>query len=212
MQRSTYGGLDMIRCVISDLGKVLIFFDNSIFYRRMAAISRLDVEEIASRVNVHSEISQAFDTGRLSPGEFYRKAREVLEVEMSEPDFFAAYNDVFSLNPPVVDALNRLRPRLSRMVMLSNTDVARFGFISDRFPEVHLFDDYVLSYEVGYVKPDPRIYELALDRAGIPPDECVFIDDRSENIEAARGLGIETIHFLEGTDLPSAIERLGILP
>jgi epoxide hydrolase-like predicted phosphatase len=203
---------DMIRCVISDLGKVLICFDNSLFYRRMAAVSRLDVDEIAKRVNVHSEIGQAFDTGRLSPREFYQGALEVLDVEMSERDFFAAYNDVFTLNLPVIDTLSRLRPRLSRMVLLSNTDVARFGFIRDRFPEVLFFDEYVLSYEVGFIKPDPRIYELALEKAGVPPDECVFIDDLRENIEAARRWGVETIHFLEGADLRSAFEQLDIQP
>lgn len=202
----------MIRCLISDLGKVLIFFDNAIFYRQVAAVSPLDVDEIAKLVNVHSEIGQAFDTGKLTPGEFYQKALEVLRVEISDRDFFAAYNDIFALNPPVISTLSRLRRRLSRMVMLSNTDAERFGFIRDRFPEVMFFDDYVLSYEVGFIKPDPRIYGLALDKAGVPPDECVFIDDRSENIEAARQMGMETIHFLEGTDLPSALKHLGLDP
>ncbi len=202
----------MIRCVISDLGKVLIFFDNSIFYRKLAAFTPFDVKEIAARVNVHSEIGEAFDTGRLSPQGFYEKALEALEAELSCEDFFAMYNDVFSLNRPVVDILSRLKALSCRMVMLSNTDVERFGFIRNRFPEVMLFDHYVLSYEEGYMKPDPRIFVVALGKAEAAPAECVFIDDRSENIEAARRLGMHAIHFLEDTNLRSALNELGLEP
>jgi FMN phosphatase YigB (HAD superfamily) len=97
------------------------------------------------------------------------------------------------------------------MVMLSNTDVMRFGFIKDRFPEVLLFDEYVLSYEVGYVKPDPRIYEIAVDKAEVSPNECLFIDDRRENIEAARQLGVQTIHCREDSDLEASLRTLGLV-
>lgn len=200
----------MIRSVISDLGKVLIFFDNSIFYHKIAEHTPFDTQEIAARVNVHSDIGQAFDTGRITPRGFYEKALEVLQTVLSYEDFFALYNDVFSLNPPVVDTLNRLKPTY-RMVMLSNTDVMRFGFIKDRFPEVLLFDEYVLSYEVGYVKPDPRIYEIAVAKAEVSPNECLFIDDRRENIEAARQLGIQTIHCLEDSDLEASLRTLGLV-
>jgi len=200
----------MIRSVISDLGKVLISFDNSIFYNKIAEHTPFDAQEIAARVNVHSDIGQAFDTGRITPRGFYEQAREALQSALSYEDFFAMYNDVFSLNPSVVDTLNRLKPTY-RMVMLSNTDVMRFGFIKDRFPEALLFDEYVLSYEVGYIKPDPRIYQIAVDKAEVSPNECLFIDDRRENIEAARQRGIQTIHFLEGADLEASLRDLGLI-
>jgi putative hydrolase of the HAD superfamily len=200
----------MIRSVISDLGKVLISFDNSIFYNKIAEHSPFDVQEIAARVNVHSDIAQAFDTGRITPRGFYEKALEVLQVTLGYEDFFALYNDVFTLNPEVVATLNRLKPKY-RMVMLSNTDVMRFGFIKDRFPEVLLFDEYVLSYEVGRTKPHRRVYEIAVDKSEVSPNECLFIDDRQENIEAARQLGIQTIHYLEGSDLGASLRTQGLV-
>ena len=56
----------MIRSVISDLGKVLILFDNSIFYNKIVEHTPFDTQEIAARVNVNSDIGQAFDTGRIT--------------------------------------------------------------------------------------------------------------------------------------------------
>ena len=200
----------MIRSVLSDLGKVLILFDNSIFYNKIVEHTPFDTQEIAARVNVNSDIGQAFDTGRITPRGFYEQALEALQAALSYEDFFALYNDVFSLNSPVVETLNRLKPTY-RMVMLSNTDVMRFGFIKERFPEALLFDEYVLSYEVGFIKPHPRIYQIAVDKAEVSPNECLFIDDRAENIEAARQLGIQTIHFLEDSDLEASLRDLGLV-
>jgi HAD superfamily hydrolase (TIGR01509 family) len=200
----------MIRSIISDLGKVLILFDNAIFYRKISDFSCHSLSEIAARVNVHSSIARDFDTGRLSPRQFYAAACKALEADVGYDEFFAMYNDVFTLNPLIVKILDRLKS-LHRMVLLSNTDVARFGFIRQRFPEVMLFDAYVLSYEVGSSKPDRRIYEAALEKAQAAPRECVFIDDRLENITAARVLGIQTIHLLEQTDLEKELHDLGVL-
>jgi putative hydrolase of the HAD superfamily len=57
------------------------------------------------------------------------------------------------------------------------------------------FDVVVISYDVGCAKPDPRIYQIALDRLGVAARDALFVDDRVENIEGARRLGIDTLHF-----------------
>ncbi len=201
--------LTMIRSVISDLGKVLITFDNSIFYRRIAAYSPIPVDEIAGMVNVYSDVGRAIDTGKLSPQGFYARVKEILQVELPFEEFASIYNDVFASNVPVIEVMNKLKHKY-HLVMLSNTDVMRFGFIRERFPEVMIFDDYVLSYQVGCIKPDPEIYQLALKKAQADPEECVFIDDRPENIAAAEDLGIRTILFLENTDLETELTSLGL--
>jgi putative hydrolase of the HAD superfamily len=57
------------------------------------------------------------------------------------------------------------------------------------------FDEMVISAEVGLVKPDPRIYQLAVDRLGVAPADAVFIDDFSRNVEGAQAVGLHAIHF-----------------
>ncbi len=199
----------MIRSVICDLGKVLITFDNSIFYRKIAVYSPIPDEEIAGMVNVYSDVGRAIDTGKLSPQGFYERVKEILQVELSFEEFAAIYNDVFAANAPVIEVMSKLKNKY-RLVMLSNTDVLRFGFIREKFPEVMIFDDYVLSYQVGCIKPDPQIYQLALQKAQAGPKECVFIDDRPENIAAAEDLDIHTILFLDDTDLEAELYSLGL--
>lgn len=199
----------MIRCVISDLGKVVLFFDNHIFFRRIARYCPYSAQDIAGRVHHHLDLVRAFDRGKISAPDFYKEVVQRLEARIEKDAFFQIYNDVFSLNLPVLDLLRNLRTGY-RMILLSNTDEERFGFIKKRFPEIFLFDDYVLSYEVGYMKPHPQIYREALAIAGVSAAECVFLDDLQANIEGAKGVGMNAILYEPRTDLTAEMKRLGV--
>jgi putative hydrolase of the HAD superfamily len=58
-----------------------------------------------------------------------------------------------------------------------------------------LFDAVVISYEVQLAKPEPEIYRVTLDRLGVEPAAALFVDDRLENIDTARELGLQTLQF-----------------
>lgn len=199
----------MIRCVISDLGKVVVSFDNSIFFAKMAECCPYSKEDVDNLTTTHFYLIELFDKGELTPHEFYRRVIETFKADIDYEKFFSIYNDVFSLNPEVLNILKKLKGRY-RLVLLSNTDVMRYGFIKKRFPEILIFDDYVLSYEVGAMKPDPQIYRVALKRARAKPEECVFIDDIKENVDAAIGLGIRGIVIEPQTDLRAALQEFGL--
>ena len=200
----------MIDTVVSDLGNVLLFFDNTIFFRRMAAYTDRPVEEIRRVTHENVDLLARFECGRVSPREFYEHARGLLDARATSEEFYAAYNDVFSLNPPAIAALRRLKPG-RRMALLSNTDVRRWTFIKGRFPEILFFDAYALSFEAGVMKPDPAIYRRALAGVGAAPGQAVFIDDLAENIEAARRLGMAAIHVGPGTDLAAELAKFGLV-
>jgi epoxide hydrolase-like predicted phosphatase len=199
----------MIRAVISDLGKVVLWFDNSVFYRKMTAWSLLSADEIRELVHKSLEFVELFDLGRLTPREFYERVIAKLGAKVGYDDFMAAYVDVFSINQPVLEIMKRLRGKY-RLVLVSNVDVVRYGFIKKKFPELMVFDDYVLSYELGVMKPDPEIYRIALEKARALPAESVFIDDMMENIEGAEALGIRSVLYGPETDLEKELGSLGL--
>lgn len=200
----------MINSIISDLGKVLINFDNSIFLKKMVEFTSFSFHEISSFVADHREIIRAFDSGKLTPSGFYNQVVKILKADISYGHFYRIYNDIFSLNQAAVDIMAKAKTSC-RMVLLSNTDEMRFGFIKKTFPEVLFFDEYVLSYQEGCMKPDFRIYRVAVQKAHAPADQCVFIDDRRENIEAAEELGIHAVHYHSPAALEAELSRLGVL-
>lgn len=201
----------MIKSIISDLGNVLIFFDNDIFFNKIVEYSPLSEDEVISEVLAHLELSRSFDMGKVTPDEFYLQATQIFKATVDKTTFFSIYNDIFSINMPIVGLLKSLQSGY-KLVLCSNTDVERFGFVKKKFPEVLLFDKYVVSYEVGFMKPHPRIYEAALEEAGTKPEESVFIDDREENIIAAEKLGLQTILLNPDTNLKHEFQKKGMNP
>ncbi len=199
----------MIRTIISDLGKVILWFDNKIFFRKIAAYCSCPEEKIKDVVHRQAEIVELFDTGRITPQQFYARATSELDASVSYEDFFAAYCDVFWLNPPVIELYKKLKGKY-RLILLSNTDVVRFSFIREKFPEILIFDACVLSFEAGVMKPHPRIYQEALKRAEAEVPACVFIDDMEENIRGAAVLGIKTILYKPGTDLEKELRAFSL--
>ena len=200
----------MIRCVISDMGKVILHFDRGIFYEKIARFCPYSKDEVKELTLKNFDIVVSFNEGTISPEEFYRQVISKLKARIEYDEFYAIYSDVFFLNSPVLSILKRLKGRY-KLILLSNTDVMHFTFIKKKFPEILIFDDYVLSYEVGAMKPDPRIYEVALKRTGFKPEECLFIDDMDENIKGAQKLGINVILMESRTDLEAALRGLSLL-
>jgi FMN phosphatase YigB (HAD superfamily) len=199
----------VIEAIISDLGNVLLRFDNSVFFRALSAHTDRSVEEIRTVTHENFDLLTLFERGAVSPLDFFRNAKNALEISVGYEEFFAAYTEgVFTLAPAVLDLYRRLKARY-RMVLLSNTDVIRWAHVKAKFPEILLFDEYVLSFEVGAVKPQPEIYLQALRAGGAAPERTVFIDDLPANVAGAEGVGMRGILCESGEDLELKLRELG---
>jgi 2-haloacid dehalogenase len=86
-----------------------------------------------------------------------------------------------------------------------------YSLARERFEFLGWFDDVVVSGEYGIVKPDPRIFELAIRRCELIPARTVFIDDTPVNIAAAREFGLHSLHFTGAARLRADLEKLGLL-
>lgn len=98
------------------------------------------------------------------------------------------------LDTGLVDTLRGLRGRYKTGIIsnaLSNTRAA----IADKWHLLDAFDVIITSAEVGVMKPDPRIFHIALQSLGMQPSEAVFVDDSAQNVEGARAVGMLAIQF-----------------
>jgi len=201
----------MIRTALFDMGKVLVWFDNSIFFRKLAALAGTAEEAVREAAHVKLELVRSFDRADITPADFKDRVCSAVGLSLSYSQFYDIFNDVFTLNPPALDIARRLKAAGLKLVLLSNTDPERAGFIRRRFPETQIFDVAILSCEVKLLKPDPAIFLLALERAGAAAEECVFIDDMSVNVDVARVMGITSILYeYDKTDLEAELKRLGL--
>ena len=111
---------------------------------------------------------------------------------------------------PNIDLIRRLRPAYKTAV-LSNADSTLKHALRESHGIADLFDDIVVSADVGMAKPDAQIYGLSAQRLGLAMDECVFIDDMPANVDAARAAGMHGVHFLVNEHvLESQLAELGV--
>jgi HAD superfamily hydrolase (TIGR01509 family) len=200
----------MIRTVISDLGRVVLWFDNNIFLRKLAGLSGRPAAELKAAVHNDLELIRRFDGGVVTPEGFRARVSEIAGVDIPYGEFYGIYNDIFTPNPPAIEVLGAVKAAGYRVLLLSNTDPERFAFVRRRFPEILFFDGYVLSYELKLLKPDPAIYRAAARLGGSEPGACVFIDDIEENVKGAVEAGLHGVLYRPETDLASELRRLGL--
>ena len=132
----------------------------------------------------------------------------------SEDEFFAKMREVSQvLYPGMIEFLRDLRaqgPRDNSTYMLSNESRELMEYRIPTFGLSGLFDAYLVSAYIALRKPEPAFFQCALDISQRQPDECVFIDDREENLEGARQVGIQGIRMKSPEQVIAELRRLGI--
>lgn len=116
--------------------------------------------------------------------------------------------DGIQRNPALLKEIKTLRKKC-KVGLLSNVGVGFWKRFSKEETEVY-FDDVVLSYQVGLVKPDAEIFKLATERLDVSPSECVFIDDDERNVRAAEKCGMKGIVYEWGMDIEKALGKFGV--
>ena len=130
----------MISTVISDLGRVVLWFDNNIFLHKLADAAGKPFSDVKAMVHGDLDLFRRFDGGAVTPRAVFEKVTGLVGADISYKAFFEMYNDIFSLNAPVVDVLANIKAAGYKTLLLSNTDSERFVFVRRRFPEVLFFD------------------------------------------------------------------------
>jgi putative hydrolase of the HAD superfamily len=100
-----------------------------------------------------------------------------------------------TVNPQMVAWQEQLRQSGFKRAILSNMGDAVHESIIVEHAWINTFDALIWSYQLGVIKPNPTIYRYALEKLNAQPEKTLFLDDRSENITAARALGIQAILF-----------------
>jgi FMN phosphatase YigB (HAD superfamily) len=94
---------------------------------------------------------------------------------------------------------------------ITNFSAEKWPIFCDQYDFTKLFQGVVVSGAEGLVKPDPAIYRLSFHRFAVAPQDCIFIDDRLENVEAARELGTAGHHFTDASFLETDLKTRGFL-
>jgi epoxide hydrolase-like predicted phosphatase len=167
------------------------------------AVKRLFREEPRAR-----ELVRGLETDGLTEDEFGERFGELLELDDRSRLIERMFGGI-RLDERMLDAVRGARAAGVRTGMVSNS-MGGASYDRSLFPE--LFDGVVISGEVGLHKPQPEIFLLGAERAGVAAGECVFVDDLRENCEGAEAVGMTAVlHRGADTTLPELERLLGVV-
>ncbi len=203
-----------VKAIIFDLGGVLINLDFSNFYNKIIIQSPLNKPQTPIMLEFFRQ-SDTYHQGNMTDDEFYQLACDLLQVCMlDQSDFFNAFNSIISgYNAEVAEIIKKIRDSNQyKLLALSNVNSSHWDFIIKKgWKFIDWFDECILSHETHLKKPNPKIFDYAIKRAGCKPKQIVYIDDGLNNIRSAKEMGIKGIKFTNSEDLLEELKKLNIL-
>jgi putative hydrolase of the HAD superfamily len=155
-----------------------------------------------------TNIVHDLETGRVTPEEFERQlTRQLVHADGSPVDAAGLLGRMFAgfrAEPAMVDVVRRAHAVGIKTALVSNS----WGFTYPREGWAGLFDQVVISGEVGLRKPDPEIYRLTAGKLGLRPADCVFVDDLAVNVRGAAAVGMIGVHHTTAEETTAELEVL----
>jgi 2-haloacid dehalogenase len=200
-----------INAIIFDYGNVLLEWNPRFIYDRYFPNDPEGMERFFKEVNF-ADWNLQQDKGRPFKEGVASLSREFPHYSHLIQAFHDQWVDsVGGSIAGTVDILKRLKRAGYPVYGLSNWSAETFPHMRERHDFFDLFDDMVISGEVGHVKPEPEIFQILLEKIGKPARECVFIDDSPSNIQQAQKLGFATILFQSPQQLESSLHDFKII-
>ena len=200
-----------IKAVVFDYGNVLLEWNPRYVYQRYFPNDPEGMEDFLKEIdfmewNVQQDKGRTFAEGVVALSKQFPHHAHLIQ----------AYHDhwidsVGEAYWETVDLIHQLKEKGFPIYGLSNWSAETFPYAREKFNFFELFDDMVISGAVGFVKPEPEIFQILLAKIGRPAEECLFIDDSLPNIQQANTMGFQTIHFVSPSQLRDTLVQLGLL-
>ncbi len=199
----------MIKACLFDIGNVLVDFDFRRTFDGLLHRTPRSMEEIRQRI---SGMIPELETGRMGSDAFASDLMEFIGGDLTHPEFLTAYNAIFQAIPQMWEVMEKVRARVP-VYLFSNTSELHETHLLQTFPDFARFHGGFYSWRLGYMKPDPGMYEAALTTLNLPAHEIAYIDDLLPNIETGRRLGFHCHQYdmARHDELVKFLTNLGLL-
>jgi len=197
-----------IEAVVLDLGNVLVFHDDPILFQRMSAWGGADPAQIRARM---LGLWDAINRGALAGDELRRTICEVAGANnpMEEAAFVELWNCHFRVHTEMLPILDKLL-ECTKVLLLTNVNELHWRYVRPLLPLLDRFHSLVVSYDEKMAKPDRGIFQLAIERAGVPADRIAYFDDVQAFVDVASSLGIAGRLFTDAPSFRCQLADLGV--
>lgn len=198
-----------INTIIFDLGGVVFHYDPRTRLREFSTFTGETEETVRKRL-IDSGYSLSCDLGQFKGERAYREGLKQLDHRMTMEHFREMWISAFKPNEEVIALVRRLKSHAAIAMLTNNSDLVREG-LEEAYSEIlELFRPRLFSSDLGLLKPDPRIYEIALKLTNSEPGETLIVDDAAKHVAGAQAMGLATHHFRSADALEQELATLAL--
>ncbi len=198
------------KVIVFDLGDVLLNVDSQRLIDKLNNVEAGLGDRFHLLYFENYHIHCEYEKNNISREEFTDKMLSWLNFKISAEEFFNFYSDLFSPIDETINLLPLLKQKY-QLVLLSNTNFIHHKYGWEKYEFLKYFDKMILSHEVGFRKPEKKIYEAVENFTGSYPFEHFFIDDLLENVEAAKSLGWDAAQYLKNDSFTYLLKEWKII-
>ena len=200
----------MIKTIIFDLAGVYFTKGAELAIEKVSSKYGIPKEKVWAVLHNDSELGTLIRLGKISSDEFLRRGSKILGKQLPIDDITRISVDGYKPIEGTVALVDRLRKAGYKLIFISNNTAERAQALESRFHFRKRFDDGVLSFEAHVMKPDPKIFRIAVEKSKHQANECVYVDDDPRFVVPARDFGMKTIIFENPAQLGADLRKLGL--
>lgn len=201
----------IIKFIILDLGGVYFTDGTAIALKKIKKLVKADeivVDELFKE-SLGKE-GYLFRIGKLSSEEFWKIVSEKLSIPSGKVSKIREiWHSSYQSNKRMKELVQNLRKKY-KVVAFSNTMKERVDYLDKKYDVLKDFDAFVFSYEHGMTKRNPDFFKKMLEIIGANVEDCLFIDDKEEYLNAAKSLGMKTIMFKGVESFSKELKSFGV--
>ena len=202
--------MTQIKCILFDIGGVLVDWHESWITSEISKRFNVDEELVIKSFGIHLE---KLDSGKISELDFWKNVGIDTKSDTLINSTESLWDTYFRKNALPNNSMKQLSLDLKQkgydMGIISNIEKATHEVVEGWHMLDH-FDYKFMSYQVGFSKPDSRIYQYVIEKLPFSSEELLFIDDKESNIKSAKKCGISSIHFTNQSNLESTLQTFGV--
>lgn len=201
----------MIKAIVFDVGEVILDLDASKCIDAFKTRAGFEnIEEFLDTCHQRG-IFRQMEEGEINAEEFYEVAATYCKPGTDRETIYECFCEFLAgIDPDKIKLINELSQKYDLYILSNNNPISRaytcdLG-LKNGLDFERVFKKQFYSYEMKMLKPGKKIFLKALDEIGLPPEEILFVEDNPINVEAAKALGIQTLHYIPRSNMRKLIE------
>jgi len=198
----------MVLTVVMDLGGV--YFTDGTHIAIEKICERYGIDKEKATFALDGELGSTYRTGAISRDDFWAKARKHMETDIPAEVLESMWNSCYAEDKRTSELVDRLTAAGYELIFLSDNFKSRVEYLQNKYDFEKKFKSGVFSHESGIRKPQKEIYELVMTKTDSRPQDCVFVDNKRQNLTPAKELGMNAILFMDADQLERDLKALGM--